>query len=110
MSTPSASRWVFCVLLACGALCPVLAQTPGKSPSAHIEEVLRSVSRVHSLAQVAISPDGKRLAWIQDGEIFAAPLENIEKGQRVTASAGEVDWKDCTEHDLAWSPDSTALA
>ncbi|HZP04129.1 MAG TPA: S9 family peptidase [Terracidiphilus sp.] len=68
------------------------------------------MSRVHSLAQVALSPDGKRLAWIQDGEILVAPLENIEKSQHVTAGAGDVDWRGCTEHDLAWSPDSTALA
>src|SRR3954470_15432881 len=37
---------------------------PGR---AHIEEVLRGLNRGRGVGQVAISPDGKRLAWIEGG-------------------------------------------
>jgi dipeptidyl aminopeptidase/acylaminoacyl peptidase len=77
------------------------------SPAAHIEEILRSVNRGHYIGQVAISPDGKRLAWIAQGAIHVAPLAGLDQSERVTAAS---PGQSCTESDLAWSPDSSALA
>ena len=34
---------------------------------AHIDEVVKGLNRGRSVGQVAVSPDGKRLAWIQNG-------------------------------------------
>ena len=63
------------------------AATPGR---AHIEDVLKSLSRGRSLGQVAVSPDGKRLAWIQAAnggvEIRVSPLSDMTRSQRVTAA------------------------
>lgn len=52
---------------------------------------------------LSVSPDGKKLAVIAHGEIFAAPTKDGGPGQRITDSAG-------VESDLAWSPDSRRLA
>jgi dipeptidyl aminopeptidase/acylaminoacyl peptidase len=78
-------------------------------PTQHKEDGARSGSRGHLFTQVAVSPDGKRLAWIEDGKIFAAPLDSLDKKQRVSASGKSLD-TGCTEDDLAWSPDSGMLA
>jgi dipeptidyl aminopeptidase/acylaminoacyl peptidase len=79
---------------------------------ARMEEVLKGLNRGRSVGQVAVSPDGKRLAWIQPGqegsEIRIAQLENLSKSERVTAAAKPE--QHCRENDLAWSPDGRALA
>ncbi len=80
---------------------------------AHVDEVLRGLNRGHSVGQVAVSPDGKQLAWIAggrggDGQILVAPIGDLKKTQRVTAAA-KAD-QHCAENDLTWEPDSKALA
>jgi dipeptidyl aminopeptidase/acylaminoacyl peptidase len=87
--------------------------TTTKAPDrAHIDEVLKGLNRGHSVGQVAVSPDGKRLAWLErekDGEeIRLAALEDLKKSERVTAAA-KPD-QHCREGELAWEPDSKALA
>jgi len=52
---------------------------------------------------LSVSPDGKKLAVIAHGEIFAAPTKDGGPGQRITDTPG-------AERDLAWSPDSRRLA
>jgi dipeptidyl aminopeptidase/acylaminoacyl peptidase len=79
---------------------------------ARIEEALKGIERGHAVGQVAVSPDGKLLAWIErakDGpEIRLAPLSDPKKSTRVTAAADAEEH--CQESDLAWSPDARALA
>src|SRR5271157_824583 len=84
-----------------------------KAPDwARIEEALKGLKRGHSIGQVAIAPDGKRLAWIEDAkegaEIRVAPLNDLKKSQRVTAAAKPE--QHCHESEIAWSPDGRALA
>jgi hypothetical protein len=56
------------------------AQAQGR---AHIDAVLKGLNRGRSVGQVAVSPDGKRLAWLQNGrdgaEIRVAPLTTWQK-------------------------------
>jgi Tol biopolymer transport system component/C-terminal processing protease CtpA/Prc len=52
---------------------------------------------------MAVSPDGKKLAAIAHGEVFAAPTKDGGQAQRLTETAG-------AESDLAWSPDSRRVA
>jgi Tol biopolymer transport system component len=63
------------------------------------------------VGQVAVSPDSKRLAWIQmskDGaEIRVAPLDKLDKGVRFTAGKPE---QHCREGQMTWAPDSRAVA
>jgi dipeptidyl aminopeptidase/acylaminoacyl peptidase len=61
---------------------------------------------------VAISPDGKKLAWIDGGrggsEIRVASPSDLTKSERVTA-ATKAD-QHCREGELVWAPDSKNLA
>jgi len=84
----------------------------GAAPDrAHIDEVLRGLNRGRGVGQVAVSPDGKRLAWIEGGrgggEVHVAPLGDLKSSARVTAAkAGQ----SCREGDLAWAPDAKTIA
>ena len=79
---------------------------------AHIDDVLRGLNRGHYVGQVAVSPDGKRLAWVQRAsggeEIRLAPLQDLQKSTRVTAAVKPEEH--CQENDLAWAPNSRELA
>jgi dipeptidyl aminopeptidase/acylaminoacyl peptidase len=79
---------------------------------ARIEEALKGLNRGWPVGQVAVSPDGKRLAWIlgtrEDGEIRVAPLDDLSKSERVTEAAKAS--QHCHEGEIAWSPDAKALA
>ena len=80
---------------------------------AAIEEILQEPERAGgNREQVAISPDGKRLAWIEGargGEEIRLPRSTISrKSERVTAAA-KPD-QHCREGEIAWEPDSKALA
>ena len=56
-----------------------------------------------SFRNLAVSPDGKKLAVIAHGEVFAAATKDGGPAQRITETAG-------AESGLAWSPDSRRLA
>jgi len=77
-----------------------------------MDEILRGLSRGRFIAQVEVSPDGKRLAWIEgrgdEDEVFVAPLDHLKSSQLVTAA--ETPDQHCDESDLAWAPDSKAIA
>jgi dipeptidyl aminopeptidase/acylaminoacyl peptidase len=85
----------------------VAASAQNAPDRAHIDEVLRSLSRGRSVGQVAVSPDGARLAWIdfgRDGGIRIAPIGDLSKAE--TTKAGDR----CSESDILWRPDSKAIA
>jgi dipeptidyl aminopeptidase/acylaminoacyl peptidase len=94
----------FCV---CVVFPAAMAAQSGNSP-AHIDEILRGLNRGHYIGQVAISPDGKQLAWIADSEIRISTLGNPDLSRQVTAATSSD--QSCSEDDLAWSPDSRTLA
>lgn len=110
MFTPFA-RGAVTALVGCAALA-VSAQRPQPSVAERVDQILRTFDRGHFLGQVAISPDGKRLAWVQGArggiEIRLAPLDQLGRSVRVTAAASAD--QHCSEGDLTWSPDSAALA
>jgi len=87
-------------------------QSSPVSGRAAIDEVLKGLNRGHFIGQVAISPDGKRLAWIVDtgegAEIRVAPLGDLARGERVTAAAKPE--QHCREGQMAWAPNAQALA
>jgi dipeptidyl aminopeptidase/acylaminoacyl peptidase len=108
-----AALFAVAALLACAA--SLFAQptpAPEDSDRAHIEDVLNGITHGHNVGQVAVSPDGKRLAWIEGarsgGDIHVAPLDDLKKSERVTA-ASKSD-QHCREGQLAWAHDSRTLA
>jgi Tol biopolymer transport system component len=97
------------ILSASVALC---AQDQSTSIPSRVDQILRSFNHGFYIGEVSVSPDGKRLAWIQGApggtEIRIAPLDNLAKSVRATAATtGD---QHCREGDLTWSPDSAALA
>ncbi|HKN20066.1 MAG TPA: S9 family peptidase [Terracidiphilus sp.] len=100
---------VLALTLCATSLLPVCAQTStpaSASPSPN--PTPSSQRRVITIGQISVSPDGKRLAWLDSGAILVTSLDNLSHSQRVTA--GLPSDNSCTESDLAWSPDSAALA
>jgi Tol biopolymer transport system component/C-terminal processing protease CtpA/Prc len=52
--------------------------------------------------QTAVSPDGKKVAFLAHGDVFAAPAKEGGTAARLTETAGP-------ESQLAWAPDSRRL-
>ena len=110
------TQMVWIALVICG-ICTGPAEARAKS-SGTAEEPLRALFQVQEFDQVAISPDGTRVAWSEpqkdkDGAktgksaIYVAEVEKAAKPRRVTAGA---DGAFFDEHGVAWSPDSKRLA
>jgi Tol biopolymer transport system component len=55
------------------------------------------------IQELALSPDGKKIAFAVHGDIFSASAKDGGDAARVTSTAGE-------EGELAWAPDSRRLA
>jgi dipeptidyl aminopeptidase/acylaminoacyl peptidase len=74
-----------------------------------IGSILGELASVHPFDQVAISPDGKRVAWVEE------IIENQKDTghSTINLSGGAAAWKSKTpssNRSLVWSPDSTRLA
>ena len=93
---------------------------PGLSLAAatDISSILEKLASVHSIGEVAISPDGKKLIYATsitgrkggaDVDVSALWLADAKDGSsvaRLTACPGSV----CDEHGAAWSPDGESIA
>src|SRR5438128_10367050 len=61
----------------------------------------QDIFTVHTFHQVAISPDGKRVAWAEDHHgIWTANVDGSNKHP----------WTKADDQGIAWSPDSRSLA
>ena len=107
--SPNRLQLISIPLLLCASLSiPAHAQeTPSVPSAAQVDQILSGIHHGRSVAQVAVSPDGKRLAWVQGGEVRVSPIDNISQSQQV--SAGTLP-QSCRESDINWSPDSTSIA
>src|SRR5437763_15878958 len=100
------------------ALFAVLLLTTSLSaqpPKSNIDDILNMLSAVRTFSGAAISPDGKRVAWVesvpgQQGapdlgtSIYVKDLTAANaRPQRITAGNGTTAYD---EHAIAWSPDS----
>jgi dipeptidyl aminopeptidase/acylaminoacyl peptidase len=103
-------RFVVATLL----LLPIAAAAQER-PS--IDSVIGSIEKIHAFAETAVSPDGRRVAWVEDltpsgdGGPNAIWVKELPSGQpkRVTAARAGTPAK-AHETGIAWSPDSRTLA
>jgi dipeptidyl aminopeptidase/acylaminoacyl peptidase len=88
---------------------PYAAQPPARS----ISGILDTLDRVRAFHETAISPDGRRVAWVEDVSAAdgttAIYVRDLPSGEprRVTAGDGTAAFE---ERGVAWSPDSETLA
>jgi dipeptidyl aminopeptidase/acylaminoacyl peptidase len=90
----------------------------GQQPKPSVDRVIDSLLALRGFGSAAISPDGKRLAWVEklheksgaatpNSVIQVVDLESPSPPRRFSARSGDVAY---TEHGVAWSPDSRQLA
>ena len=83
-----------------------------------MQEALRDMFNVHAISEAVISPDGRRVAWVEslagkngapsaNSAIYVADWKTHSVPQRITAAAGGAA---AAESNVAWSPDSKQLA
>jgi len=77
------------------AVAITLRGAPASAGDRHLSET--------SFQQMALSPDGRKVALIAHGEVFAVPAKDGGPAERITDRGG-------IQSDLAWSPDSRRLA
>jgi dipeptidyl aminopeptidase/acylaminoacyl peptidase len=112
-------RNLFAIVI-CLAAIPVatVAQNPSKlQTNAALDKAMRSMFGVRPFQQAAISPDGKRVAWVESSAeegaepstgsaIYVSELNSANKAKRISAGNGGTSYE---EHDVAWSADSKRL-
>jgi dipeptidyl aminopeptidase/acylaminoacyl peptidase len=86
-----------------------LVASSASAQSRPIGQVLDTLDRVRAFHGTAISPDGTRVAWVEDAAggdtaIFARDLNGAANPSRVTVSGAH------REGDVAWAPDGETLA
>jgi dipeptidyl aminopeptidase/acylaminoacyl peptidase len=95
-----------------GAAClsaPAAAQPPARS----IGSVLDTLDRVRGFQQTAISPDGLRIAWVEDTgpDATAIFMRVINGGRDATAGiTAASDGRGHHEGGVAWAPDGHTVA
>ena len=91
----------------------ILLSVGAAGQDSSLEAMLDSLAGAHGIRQVAISPDGQHVAWVEaDGPsphgIFVCSLASpASTRRRITAGGGD---EASEEHEIAWSPDSRELA
>jgi dipeptidyl aminopeptidase/acylaminoacyl peptidase len=86
-----------------------------------IQDVERTLFATRQFEQAVISPDGKRVAWVEtligkDGApsgntaVYVSEIETNSVARRLTAGAAAGPGRDHEEGNVAWSPDSRRVA
>jgi len=88
----------------------LLAAVPGsaqRQKSSH-DSAFDALFELHTIREVAISPDGERVAWVEHSAIYVKALSPAGAiPLRITAGNGS---QTLEEHGIAWAPDSRELA
>jgi hypothetical protein len=94
----------------------VLARPSRAQTHPSIDSVFDALHSLSTFSSVAISPDGSRVAWVQNidespesrrSAIWVAAVGGAGKPARITAAR---DGKSHRERDVAWSPDGKSIA
>src|SRR5215471_6861017 len=110
-------NWLLITSLVCiTTLAASASAIASQKPS--LNQLIDSLFAVHQFVQAALSPDGKRVAWVEslkakngapsaNSAIYVASIGAPRAPRRITAGNGVVPHP---EGEIAWSPDSRRLA
>src|ERR1700676_644504 len=102
-------RLLLCALFALGGGA-VTGVAPAAAQAVPFDQIAAALGGVHQFSQVALSPDGRRFAYVETvGDRSAIRLADVAKpalANSITACPG----RRCDEGDVAWSPDGRRLA
>ncbi|PYX76735.1 MAG: S9 family peptidase [Acidobacteria bacterium] len=93
-----------------------LAAFPARAEMSDVTAAVHALAKVRDFEQVAISPDGAQVAWVEllrdasgapsrNTAIYCKSRNDTAQPKRITVASG----KDAREHDVAWSPDSRQI-
>src|SRR5207245_7147369 len=93
-----------------------LAPLAARAALSDAASAVEALSKVRDFEQVAISPDGAQVAWVEllrdasgapsrNTAIYCKSRNDTAQPKRITVASG----KDAKEHDVAWSPDSRQI-
>ena len=111
-------RLIVTALLATALTGCVVSSQERTAPASPVDHLMDSLASVRSFREVAVSPDGRRVAWVEagpgkDGEVSAHSaifVTDIQSpGTPTRVSAGDESHAGA-EHQIAWSRDSRSLA
>ncbi len=104
-----------------------LAAAAKPKASGPAQDVINTLSATHRFEQAAISPDGKKVAWVEDVigkngaptgnsriQVTIIPADNktvpVGAGRRIVPKSGDIEYAPHAEGSVAWAPDSTHIA
>ncbi|MGH9865164.1 MAG: hypothetical protein ACRD4H_07090, partial [Candidatus Acidiferrales bacterium] len=96
---------------------PSAPQTARKATPPAMQQALRDMFNVHAISEAVISPDGRRVVWVEslsgkngapspNSAIYVADWKSHSTPLRVTAASGI----SAAESNVAWSPDTKQIA
>jgi len=97
------------MLLMAMALAPAVYAEPA-SVDPRIEQVLSQLAKAQPIEAVAISPDGKQLAWVIENQGMSAITVAAADGSHAHPVSAAAKPGSCAESGIAWAPDSRHLA
>ena len=103
------------------ALTLVAFAAAGHAETAPMAQLIRNLAATPTYKEVAISPDGREVAWVQtraqagpklavSSEIFVAAVTKARTPVAVSAKEGRSSDAPTREHSPAWSPDGQYIA
>ena len=112
--------WTFSLLCLLGLSASTITSKAASSEAGKLSlrRVVDTLFAVRDFSEVSISPDGRRVAWVEsltkangmpssNTAIYVQDLEGASPRRRLTAGNGVNNY---SEQGLAWSPDSSRLA
>lgn len=88
-------------------LVPTAFAQKKSSPQASLDDTVRTLFSATGLGGVAVSPDGRQVAWVESSSIYVADAHAGAKARRITAGNSTAVHD---ESSPSWSPDSKKLA
>jgi dipeptidyl aminopeptidase/acylaminoacyl peptidase len=103
------SRLSIPLLLLATAWLPAAFAAPA-SVDPRIEQLLGQLAKVQPIEAVALSPDGKQLAWVIESKGKPSITVAAADGTRAHPVSAAIKPGSCAESGIAWAPDSRHLA